>query len=275
LSFFNRKPAVETAGYFLPRLRRRIFKAVVFFPCLPSYSAVSCALEMESGNQHFKLLYAFTGLFVAVLVVVPTLGAKFIAIGPFSFPGGTLIFPLTFVVNGILTEVYGFARSRRVIWIGLGCQFLAAVAWWLVGVWPADPAWRNQAAYDAILGLAPRITLGSFTAYFCSEFVKSMILSKMKFAQAGRRGLRQGWRFMASSVVGELVDSAVFVTVAFGGMQETRHLAAVALTIWVFKIIYETIALPASVWIANRVKQIEGVDKIDRPGETNYNPFAS
>lgn len=226
-------------------------------------------------HRGFKLLNIFTGFFVAVLVVVPSLGSKFIAIGPFDFPGGTLIFPLTFIINGVLTEVYGFARSRRVIWIGMGCQFMAALMWWLVGVWPSAPFWHNQDAYAAILGVVPRITLGSFTAYFCGEFVKSMMLSKMKFAQGGRRGLIQSWRFIASSVVGEFVDSAVFMTVAFAGTQSVTSLVKLALTLWIAKIIYEAVALPLSIWISNRVKQIEGVDKIDKPEETNYNPFAS
>lgn len=229
-------------------------------------------METQRG---FKLLNVFTGIFVAVLVLVPVLGAKFIAIGPFNFPGGTLIFPVVFIVNGVLTEVYGFARSRRVIWIGLGCQVLAAVTWWLVGSWPADPSWHNQNAYDAILGLAPRITLGSFTAYFCGEFVKSVLLSKMKFAQEGRRGLVQGWRFIASSIAGELVDSAVFMTVAFAGAMGGADLLAKTATLWIAKVVYEAVALPITVRFANRVKQIEGLDKIDRPEETNYNPFAS
>lgn len=226
-------------------------------------------------GRGFKLLNVFTGFFIAVLVVVPSLGSKFIAIGPFNFPGGTLIFPATFIINGVLTEVYGYNRSRRVIWIGMGCQVLAATMWWLVGIWPADPSWHNQNAYDAILGVAPRITLGSVTAYFCGEFVKSGLLSKMKFAQQGRRGIFQGWRFIASSIAGEFVDSAVFMVVAFAGVQEIGHLVAMALTLWIFKIVYEMLALPLSIWVANRVKQIEGVDKIDQPGEINYNPFAS
>ncbi|HZF02013.1 MAG TPA: queuosine precursor transporter [Methylomirabilota bacterium] len=244
-----------------------------FFPCFPSRPAFSFrAMETQRG---FKLLNVFTGFFVAVLVVVPSLGAKFIAVGPFYFPGGTLIFPLTFIINGVLTEVYGFARSRRVIWIGMGCQFLAAVAWWLVGVWPSAPFWHNQESYDAILGIAPRITLGSFTAYFCGEFLKSVLLSKMKFAQGGKRGVLQGWRFIASSIAGEFIDSAVFMFVAFAGTQSAADLFKLALTLWIAKVIYEIVALPLSLWLANRVKQIEGVDKIDRPEETNYNPFAS
>jgi hypothetical protein len=228
---------------------------------------------MESQGKNFKLLNMFTGIFVAVLVVVPTLGAKFIAVGPFNFPGGTLIFPLVFIVNGVLTEVYGFARSRRVIWIGLACQALAALSWWLVGIWPAAPFWHNQSAYATVLGVAPRITLASFSAYLCGEFIKSTSLSKMKFMQQGRRGLAQSWRFIASSIVGEFVDSAVFMTVAFAGTISAADFVKTAVTLWIAKVIYEALALPVTVRFSNWVKKFENMDKIDKPEETNYNPF--
>ena len=230
---------------------------------------------METRSQPFKLLNVFTGVFAAILVLVPPLGSKFIAIGPFNLPGGTLIFPLTFIVNSVLTEVYGYTRSRRVIWIGIGCQVLAAVAFWVVGVLPPAPFWHKQDAYMAILGVAPRIALASLTAYFCGEFVKSVTLSKMKFAQAGRRGIVQAWRFVASSAAGEFVDSVVFMLVAFAGVLATADMATTILTLWLIKVLYEMVALPFSLRFANWVKKIEGVDKIDRPEATNYNPFAS
>jgi uncharacterized integral membrane protein (TIGR00697 family) len=226
-------------------------------------------------NRGFKLLNVFTGFFAATLVLVPSLGSKFISIWTLNVPGGTLIFPLTFIINGMLTEVYGFERSRRLIWIGMGCQFLAAMMWWLVGVWPAAPFWHNQEAYDAVIGVVPRITLGSFTAYFCGEFIKSTMLSKMKFAQGGRGGLAQGWRFIASSVVGELVDSIIFMLVGFGGIVAAGDMVTTILTLWLLKVLYEILLLPFSIWLANRIKRIEGTDKIDQPAETNYNPFAS
>jgi queuosine precursor transporter len=227
-------------------------------------------MEMQRG---FKLLNIFTGFFVAVLVVVPSLGAKFVAVGPFNFPGGTLIFPLVFIINGVLTEVYGFARSRRVIWIGLVCQALAALAWWLVGIWPAAPFWHNQEAYASVLGVAPRITLASFLAYFCGEFIKSTLLSIMKFRQGGRRGWVQSWRFIASSIVGEFVDSAVFMSVAFAGTIPASDFLETTITLWIAKVIYEAVALPVTVRFSNWVKKFEDVDKMDRPEETNYNPF--
>src|SRR6185312_13735009 len=113
--------------------------------CFPSPPAFSFrAMETQRG---FKLLNLFTGFFVAVLVVVPPLGSKLVAIGPLILPGGTLIFPLTFIINGVLTEVYGFARSRRLIWIGMGCQFFAALMFWLIGIWPEAPSEQKQDAY--------------------------------------------------------------------------------------------------------------------------------
>jgi len=106
------------------------------------------------------------------------------------------------------------------------------VAFWVVGVLPPAPFWHKQDAYMAILGVAPRIALASLTAYFCGEFVKSVTLSKMKFAQAGRRGIVQAWRFVASSAAGEFVDSVVFMLVAFAGVLATADMATTILTLW-------------------------------------------
>jgi hypothetical protein len=230
---------------------------------------------MEPREKDFKLLNVFTGVFVAVLVLIPGTSSKLIAIGPFNLPGGTLIFPLTFILNDVLTEVYGYARSRRVIWTGLGCQALAAFAYWLVSQWPSAPFWHHQEAYLAILGIGPRIALASLTAYFCGEFINSVVLSKMKYAHAGRQGLLQSWRFVASSIVGEFIDSVVFMTIAFAGVHTTQHLVEMTLTIWIAKVLIELVVLPVSVRFANWVKHVEGIDKIDRPEETNYSPFAA
>lgn len=229
---------------------------------------------MEKREADFQLFSIFTGIFVAVLVLVPSLGSKFIAVGPFNLNGSTLIFPITFIFNDILTECYGYKRSRRIIWTGLGCQVLAAAAYFVVGIWPAAPFWENQDAFMAILGVAPRITLASLTAYFCGEFANSVVLSKMKFREHGERGLKQGWRFVASTIVGEGVDSVVFMSVGFIGVLSTADIVRTILTIYVAKVIYEIIALPVSMRVSNWVKKVDGVDEIDDPQLTNYNPFA-
>lgn len=124
-----------------------------------------------------------------------------------------------------------------------------------------------------ILGAVPRITVASLLAYFLGEFSNSVVLSKMKFWAHGTRGVNQAWRFIASTVVGEGVDSAVFMTVAFAGIFETKALIMGMIGIYVFKVVYEIIATPFSTRFANWVKKVEGVDQIDRPRETNYNPF--
>lgn len=225
------------------------------------------------SSIHYRLFPVFTGIFVAVLVLVPSTASKFIALGPFVLSGATLTFPITYFFNDILTEVYGYAASRRIIWTGMACQILAALAYYIVGIWPAASFWHNQEAYDKILGIAPRITLASLTAYFAGEFANSVVLSKMKYFQNGKRGLIQGWRFVASTMVGEAVDSVIFMSVGFLGNIPTPDLIKTIGTIYVFKVLYEIVMLPISVKLSNWVKSIEGVDKIDRPEATRYNPF--
>lgn len=230
---------------------------------------------MEKAEKDLKLFSIFTGIFVAVLVLVPSIGAKFIAFGPFNLNGSTLFFPITFIFNDILTEVYGYARSRRIIWTGLAMQIFAAFAYWLISVWPSAPFWENQEAFMTILGFAPRITLASLSAYFVGEFANSVVISKMKFWQKGARGMSQAWRYIASTIVGEGFDSLVFMTVGFIGVLATGDIVRTVLTIWVFKVIYEIIATPFSIRFANWVKKVEGLDTIDYPDRTSYNPFAA
>jgi uncharacterized integral membrane protein (TIGR00697 family) len=215
----------------------------------------------------------FTGIFVTVLVLVASTASKFIAIGPFNISGATIIFPITYFFNDILTEVYGYQRSRQIIWTGLACQVLAAATYWLVGVWPPAPFWHNQEAYETILSSAPRITLASLTAYFCGEFANSVVLSKLKSLQSGKRGLRQAARFVGSTVVGEAIDSVVFMSVGFLGVLPTKNVVATIVTIYAFKVLFEIVALPFTVSASNWVKRVEGIDVIDRPNVTNYNPF--
>ena len=231
-------------------------------------------MEQNQEPKEFKLYSIFTGIFCTALVMVPVLGSKFIAVGSFALNGSTLAFPITFIFNDILTEVYGYQRSRRIIWTGMGCQIFATLMIALIGVWPGADFWTNQPAFQTILGLAPRITFASLLAYFFSEFTNSVVLSKMKFWQEGKKGVKQAWRFVASTIAGELVDSIVFMSVAFIGVLATKDIVTTIFTIWIAKVLYEVIALPFSMRFANYVKKVEGVDKIDYPDHTNYNPFA-
>lgn len=228
---------------------------------------------MASAERELRFLPVITGFFVAVLLLTPPLDSKFIALGPFAVPGATLLFPFAFILNDVLTEVYGYARSRRVIWTGMACQVLAAGSFWLVGILPAAPFWAKQEAYATILGVVPRIAVGSLLAYLAGEFANSFVLSRMKYAQRGRLGGSQGWRFLASTLVGQVLDSVVFMLVAFLGVLSFRELLSTTVTIYWIKVAVEVLALPGSTRLANWLKRVEAFDQLDDPASTRYNPF--
>ena len=221
----------------------------------------------------FKLLGIFTGLLVAALVVATVASSKILMVGPLNLPGGVLIFPITYILNDILTETYGYARSRQAVWTALACQALTGLILWLVGVLPPAAFWHNQSAYEAVLGFVPRVALAGLAAFFTGEMANSFVLSKMKYWHQGKRGLRQGWRFVASTMVGEAIDSFVVMTVAFWGVIPTVDLFTTMVTLYVVKVLYEIVSLPFSVPFSNWVKRIEHFDRIDTPDTTNYNPF--
>lgn len=229
---------------------------------------------MQTNDKELKYLSVITGIYVGALVLVPSMASKFISLGPFIMVASTLVFPITFIANDILTEVYGYSRSRKVIWTGLVCQMFAAIMYWIIGLLPAPDFWHNQSQYETILGTAPRIAIASLSAYFFGEFANSVILSKMKYVQEAKRGFYQGWRFVASTIVGEAVDSIVFATIAFTGVLTFKEVVITSFTIWAFKVLYEVVALPFSIKFSNWLKSIEQVDYIDQPNITNYNPFS-
>ena len=229
---------------------------------------------MKNNQNELKYLSVLTGIYVGALVLVPSMASKFIAIGPFVMVASTLVFPITFIANDVLTEVYGYTRSRKVIWTGLALQMFAAVMYWLINILPYPDFWHNQGAYETILGTAPRIAIASLSAYFFGEFANSMVLSKMKYRQDGKKGLKQGWRFVASTMVGEAVDSIIFALIAFTGVLSFEDVVRTSLTIWTFKVLYEIVALPFSMRFTNWLKEKENIDVIDEPQLTSYNPFS-
>jgi uncharacterized integral membrane protein (TIGR00697 family) len=231
------------------------------------------SMSMRGDADRFPLLPFITAAFVTVLVLTPSASSKFISLGPLTIVGSTLFFPISYFFNDILTEVYGYERSRRIIWAGFAAQIFTAAMYALIQHWPAPAFWHNQEAYDLILGQAPRIVAASLSAYFVGEFINSFILSKLKYFVSGKTGWRLAARFVASTFVGEFFDSTIFMTVAFAGVIPTGELAQIIVTIWLLKTAYEIVTLPISVKLAAWVKRREGVDHIDAPRETNYSPF--
>lgn len=229
---------------------------------------------MSSESPRYRLLPVFTGFFVACLIISNVASAaKIVAIGELALPAGAIVFPISYIFGDILTEVYGYAQSRRVIWTGFGCLLLAVLVFYIGQLLPGAAFFNDQAAYEKVLGFVPRIVAGSMTAYFFGEFCNSWVVSKMKYRSNGRRGASQASRFLVSTIVGEAVDSVIFIVVAFGGVISIADLMRTGITLYAFKVVYEIIALPISVPFANWVKCYEGVDRIDCPETTSYNPF--
>jgi queuosine precursor transporter len=211
---------------------------------------------------------AISVLFVAVYLISQVASTKIISIGPLQLPGAIIIFPIAYIFGDILTEVYGYARTRRVIWLGFISAAFMAVVLMAVQYLPAGGRWDAQAAYDTILGFVPRIVLGSVLAYWAGEFANSYVLATMKLWTKGK----MLWtRTIGSTIIGQAVDSVVFAAIAFGGTMPTPTLLKIMGSIYVVKVGYEIVATPITYWVVNGLKRAEGVDIYDYG--TNFTPF--
>lgn len=223
--------------------------------------------------RSYQYLDLTTALFAVVLIVSNVASTKVVQLGAFTFDGGTLLFPLAYIFGDVLTEVYGYKRSRRVIWTGFFMLLLATLTFGVVNALPAptDPASQNGAqAFSAILGLVPRIVLGSLVAYLVGEFVNSYILAKLKVATNGR------WlalRTIASTLVAQGLDTAIFLLIAFYGVWDNGLLWTVFVSNYVFKVGVEILFTPFTYAIVGYLKKAENEDHYDR--DTRFNPFSS
>jgi uncharacterized integral membrane protein (TIGR00697 family) len=222
----------------------------------------------SSKKRSFVFLPVLTGLFTATLLISNVLNCKVIRVGRLPMTGGLIIFPLAALFGDVLTEVYGYAESRKVIWTGLGSLVLFVVMIEICGSLPADPFWTNQAAYDLILGAVPRIVAASLTAYFVGEFTNSYVLAKCKIRT---HGSLMFLRFVLSTLVGQLIESATFVLVAFSGRMPARQMVLVAFSGWAIMVFWEIAALPLTLPLVRALKRHEGVDYFDIG--TNFNPW--
>jgi uncharacterized integral membrane protein (TIGR00697 family) len=194
---------------------------------------------------------------------------KIVDFGWFTFDGGTLLFPLSYIFGDILTEVYGYKKARGVIWLGFFSALMMSVVFIIVGKLPAAPDWGNQAAYDAILGLTPRIVLASLIAYTCGSFSNSLILAKMKLWTNGKK---LWMRTIGSTVVGEFVDSTLFIMIAFLGVLPFSLLITLIISNYIFKTLVEIAFTPLTYKVVNFLKRKENEDYYDK--NTNFNPFS-
>lgn len=203
-----------------------------------------------------------------VLLVSNLVAPKFIAVGWFRFSVANLLFPITYIFGDVFTEVYGYSASRRAIWTGfLGSVIMTAFG--LFTIWlPGAPEFKDQQAFETVFGVVPRNVAGSLLAYCAGEFANSLTVARMKIWTDGK----YLWtRTLGSTVVGQLVDTSIVVLFIFWG-QPLSVVAKLALSGYLFKVIYEALATPFTYWVVNFLKKSEGVDYFDR--HTNFNPFA-
>lgn len=218
--------------------------------------------------RYSQLFLLIATIFVTCLIVANIIAVKLIEVFGLVLAAAVIIFPLSYIVGDVLTEVYGYAASRRVIWLGFFCNLIAVIAIWLGGLLPAASFWQGQSAYEAILGFTPRLLLASFIAYLIGEFANSLVLAKMKVATNGR------WlwaRTIGATVVGQGLDSLVFISAVFAGVIPLDALASAIVTQWLFKVAYEMIATPLTYAVVNWLKRVESLDVYDRG--TDFNPL--
>lgn len=229
------------------------------------------------SDTRYKYLDTLITLFVVVLLISNIVAAKFFAVDlrpslPLNLrvSCAQMLFPITYIFGDIFTEVYGYSASRRAIWYGFFGSFILVGVTWLATIIPPAPEYLDQKAFETIFKPVGRIVLASLIAYWCGEFANSFTLAKLKLVTKGRFL----WtRTIGSTVVGQAVDTAVVIFVAFYGTRPFGVLIQLIVSGYLFKVIYETVMTPITYKIVNLLKRTEGVDYFDY--STNFSPFAT
>jgi len=208
-----------------------------------------------------------TAIFITCLITANIIAVKVISLGPIILPAAIFVFPLSYVFGDVLTEVYGYRWARKVIWLGFICNLIFVAFAWVGQILPPAPFWKGQEAYESILGYVPRLLVASFCGYLVGEFANSFILAKMKILTRGR------WlwsRTIGSTIIGQGLDSLIFITLAFIGTPS--FVLIMILFHWLAKTGIEAVATPFTYAIVNFLKKKETIDTYDY--ETNFNPFS-
>lgn len=212
---------------------------------------------MDTRNGYSIWFVAIVGVFITSLITANIAAVKLVDVFGLIMPAGIVIFPISYIVGDILTEVYGYKNARRVIWLGFFCNLLAVIGLVAGQLLPPAGFWDGQEAYERILGYTPRLLVASFIAYLVGEFTNAYVLSRMKDLTKGR------WlwtRTIGSTFVGQGLDSLIFIVVAFGGTIATGELAATIITQWLFKTAYEAMATPLTYAAVSFFRRQEGID---------------
>ena len=224
---------------------------------------------MLANIRRYKYLDVLTTAFVVILLVSNLIAQKVCQIGPFAVSGAILLFPITYIFGDIFTEIYGFAASRRAIWLGFFGTILLYFMGAIIIALPAAPGWHNQEAFSIVFGFIPRILAASLVAFWAGEFANSYTMARLKLLTNGRKL----WtRTIGSTVVGQAVDTTLVILLTFIGVVPLRTLGNMIVTAYVLKVAYEILATPVTYLVINWLKKAEGADAFDR--NESFNPFS-
>jgi queuosine precursor transporter len=216
-----------------------------------------------------SVLFMLAGiLFATCLLISNILASKIMMVGPWAAPAGVLIFPLAYIINDVIAEVWGYQKARLIIWAGFGVNVLAVLFFSAGIAVPAAPFWTGQEAFATALGSTPRIVAASLIAYLLGSFLNAYVMSKFKVLT---RGKGFSVRAVVSTLVGEGADSLIFITVAFAGIFPVYAILTMISTQALIKTVYEIAVLPLTIWVVKKVKEMEGIDTFDY--SVSYNPF--
>ncbi len=217
---------------------------------------------MEKKDNKVSVLFMlFSILFCVCLIAANVLETKQIAIAGISLTGGLIVFPVSYIINDCVCEVWGYKKARLLIWVGFAMNFFFVLLGALCDFIPGAPYWTNDAGFHAVFGLAPRIAAASFLAFICGSFVNAYVMSRMKLSSGGRNF---SLRAVVSTIFGEGVDSIIFFPLALLGVVPTEELPWLMLWQVVLKTAYEVVALPLTIRVVNYVKKYEQEDTYDK-----------
>lgn len=221
---------------------------------------------MQKEKKTVSVLFMlFSILFCVCLITANVLETKQISVGPFNITGGLIVFPISYIINDCVCEVWGYGKARMLIWTGFAMNFLFVTFGALCDLLPAAPYWDNEAGFHAIFGLAPRIAAASFVAFIIGSFVNAYVMSRMKISSGGRNFSA---RAILSTVYGETADSLIFFPLALGGVVPLRELPILIISQVVLKTLYEILVLPVTIRVVRAAKRYEGEDVYDN--NVNY-----
>ena len=221
---------------------------------------------MQTNKKQVSVLFMlFSTLFCVCLITANVLETKQLSMGLFSITGGLIVFPISYIINDCVCEVWGYGKARLLIWLGFAMNFLFVAFGALCDVLPAAPYWHNEEGFHAIFGLAPRIALASFLAFLVGSFVNAYVMSRMKISSGGKNFSA---RAIMSTVYGETADSIIFFPLALGGVVPTNELPVLIISQVALKTLYEIVILPVTIRVVKATKRHEGEDAYDN--DVNY-----